>query len=260
MDRNNTKRQNVDQPILDEKQQVRKKCHGNRRDQRFRRKHRALNVKPKKIEKMLKKRNRRIQQNNKTNPIKSTIKTNLQTNILNQVLTYNKKPMLLPPATTMITTASNTTTTTMIKKVNKRKRDISIQDLQTHSTMIPKSTSSISIDAQRSRKRQKITMLNNNIQHMIYRFVSRSRHSTTKSFLIYFRRPMYLQRVSNILFQMLNKTLNYQLKTKDEKNFIYIRIDLLDQQYCVEVHQQLWQSYLDIGMQKRTWPVRLPIR
>lgn len=71
---------------------------------------------------------------------------------------------------------------------------------------------------------------------------------------------MYLKRASTILFQMLNQTLNDQLKTKDEKNFIYTRIDLLDQQYCVEVHQQLWQSYLDIGIQKRTWPVRLSIQ
>jgi hypothetical protein len=176
MDPKNTNQQAVDNyPVLHPQQQrLRKKCHGNRRDQRFRRKHRALNVKPKKIEKMLKKRNRQDQQHKKTNNVKSTTKNNLQTNILNQGSTHNNKPMLLPPATTMITTASNTTTTTtMIKPLNKRKRDISIQDLKTHSTMIPKSTSSISIVAPHSRKRQKITILNNNIQHMTYRYVSR---------------------------------------------------------------------------------------
>jgi hypothetical protein len=68
---------------------------------------------------------------------------------------------------------------------------------------------------------------------------------------------MYLKRSSTILFQMLNKTLNYTLKIKNEKDFMYTRIDLLDQQYCLEVHQQLWQSYLDIGTQKHIWPVSL---
>jgi hypothetical protein len=71
---------------------------------------------------------------------------------------------------------------------------------------------------------------------------------------------MYLERSSTILFQMLNKTLNYALKIKAEKDFIYKRIGLLNQLYRLEVHQQLWQSYLDIGIQKHIWPVNLYIR
>ena len=71
---------------------------------------------------------------------------------------------------------------------------------------------------------------------------------------------MYLKRASAILFQMLNQTLNYKLNTTNEKNFIYARIDILDHHYCVEVHQQLWQSYVDIGIQNPIWPVRLHIQ
>jgi len=68
---------------------------------------------------------------------------------------------------------------------------------------------------------------------------------------------MYLKRSPSILFQMLNKRLNYTLKKKDEQNFIYTRLNLLDQHYCLEVDLKLWQSYLDIGLQQHKWPVSL---
>ncbi|CAF4513469.1 unnamed protein product, partial [Didymodactylos carnosus] len=70
---------------------------------------------------------------------------------------------------------------------------------------------------------------------------------------IYTRRPMYLTRSSSILCQILNKILNDSLKIKDEKRFICIRLELLDQQYCLEKDQQLWESYLDIGLQQHIW-------
>ncbi|CAF4297465.1 unnamed protein product, partial [Rotaria magnacalcarata] len=38
--------------------------------------------------------------------------------------------------------------------------------------------------------------------------------------------------------------------------FINVRLQLLDQQYCLEMDRQLWQSYLDIGLQQHLWPVR----
>ncbi|CAF3465161.1 unnamed protein product, partial [Rotaria socialis] len=65
---------------------------------------------------------------------------------------------------------------------------------------------------------------------------------------------MYLTRSSSILYQILNKALNYSLKKKDEKQFINGRLQLLDQQYCLEMDRQLWQSYLDIGLQQHLWP------
>jgi hypothetical protein len=68
---------------------------------------------------------------------------------------------------------------------------------------------------------------------------------------------MYLTRSSSILYQILNKALNYSLKKKDEKQFINVRLQLLDQQYCLEMDRQLWQSYLDIGSQQHLWPVSL---
>ncbi|CAF4806706.1 unnamed protein product, partial [Rotaria socialis] len=35
------------------------------------------------------------------------------------------------------------------------------------------------------------------------------------------------------------------------------RLDLLDKHYYLQVHQQLWQSYLDIGIEKHRWPNQL---
>ncbi len=67
---------------------------------------------------------------------------------------------------------------------------------------------------------------------------------------------MYLTRSSAILFPILSKRLNYSLLKKEhEQQFIYIRLDLFDQQYYLEADQHLWQSYLDIGIQQHIWPV-----
>jgi hypothetical protein len=68
---------------------------------------------------------------------------------------------------------------------------------------------------------------------------------------------MYLTRSSSILWQTLTKPLNYSLKEKNEQRFIYERLELLDQQYCLQVDQHLWQSYFDIGLQKHVWPVSI---
>ena len=66
---------------------------------------------------------------------------------------------------------------------------------------------------------------------------------------------MYLTRSSSILYQILNTSLNYTFKKKEEQRFIYEQLELLDQQYCLEMDQQLWQSCLDIGSQHHMWPV-----
>ena len=58
---------------------------------------------------------------------------------------------------------------------------------------------------------------------------------------------MYLTRSPSILYQMLHTSLNYTFKKKDEQRFMYERLELLDQQYCLQMNQQLWQSYLNIG-------------
>lgn len=66
---------------------------------------------------------------------------------------------------------------------------------------------------------------------------------------------MYLIRSSAILYQILSTALNYKLKKKDEQIFMYEHLELLDHQYCLEMEQQLWQSYFDAGLKYQLWPV-----
>ncbi|CAF4308783.1 unnamed protein product, partial [Rotaria magnacalcarata] len=126
----------------------------------------------------------------------------------------------------------------------KRKRDISSQQLSsTIDLTIPKTASSISIAQSSSKKMKNISEITDNNS-----IINRNNNDTNKH--MNYRLPMYLTRSSSILYQILNKTLNYSVKKKDEKQFINVRLQLLDQQYCLEMDHQLWQSYLDIGLQQ----------
>jgi hypothetical protein len=68
---------------------------------------------------------------------------------------------------------------------------------------------------------------------------------------------MYLMRSSTILYQILSTALSYKLKKKDEQTFMYEQLQLLDRQYCLEMEQQLWQSYFDVGLKYQIWPVSI---
>lgn len=54
---------------------------------------------------------------------------------------------------------------------------------------------------------------------------------------------------------MLHKRLNYDFEEKKEQKYIYLRLNLLDQHYCLKVDLNLWQSYLQIGLETDRWPV-----
>lgn len=51
--------------------------------------------------------------------------------------------------------------------------------------------------------------------------------------------------------------LQYSFTTEDKRSFIYARLNLLDQYYCLSIELSLWQSYLEIALQLRTWPVSI---
>ena len=63
-----------------------------------------------------------------------------------------------------------------------------------------------------------------------------------------------------MLFQQLSKKLEYPFRRKDEQRFLYMRLLYLDQLHCLEVDQESWQSYLDIGLQQQRWPVSFCLR
>lgn len=60
-----------------------------------------------------------------------------------------------------------------------------------------------------------------------------------------------------MLFRLLNQTYHCSIKKKAEQLFIRARLNLFDQKYFLQVHLQLWQSYLTIGLEHHYWPVNL---
>ena len=70
-----------------------------------------------------------------------------------------------------------------------------------------------------------------------------------------YRVASYLKRIPRLLIQTLGRQLDHPIKTKSEHKFIYSRLKLLDLQYCLNVHQSLWQSYFDLGYEQHEWPV-----
>ncbi|CAF1431400.1 unnamed protein product [Adineta steineri] len=220
----------------DNNQQLKIKCHGNRRDQRFRRKCRKRGMRPAKIEKLL---DKFKYPNEKTRRIEQRMRD----------LAYYNKQLTAPVFRTSLDQVSNqsrqsTATTTVTTHLNKRKRNISLQELKANS-VVPKSTSSISI-RQPSSKKAKQQIETTTTMPMI--------QENKNNILNYvYRRPMYLQRSSWLLFQTLSKRLNYSLNDK-HKQYIYTRLIILDYIYCLEVHLKLCKSFLEIGRTEHHWP------
>ncbi|CAF4321297.1 unnamed protein product, partial [Rotaria magnacalcarata] len=197
----------IDDPVSAHRdQKTRKKCIGNRQDQRFRKKCRRRGMKADSIEKLLQaKKKIHNQRKNKTN--NSTRITTHDNNILTtsrNLSIRNKDPPLREKSKTNLA---------------KRKRDVSLQQQSNLNTTIPKSASSISIlqPALKKVKHKQKTITNTNISSI------EVQQNTLKRT---YRRPMYLKRSPKILIKMLSKTLNYTFKEKADERFIVARLDL----------------------------------
>ncbi|CAM4846162.1 unnamed protein product [Rotaria magnacalcarata] len=223
MDVNVTTVQNI---LLVQSQIKKKKCHGNREDQRFRRKCRAKGMKSRKIEKLLLR--RKLIHHKKKNPADNKMKNTMK---------FNNKSDHENVSSTEIN---------LMRNLTKRKRDISLQDIKSN-TRISKSTSSISVAQPKLKKMKRRINLN----------IPTTTTITNNTAYKYYRQPIYLKRSPMILIQMLTNIINYNLKKKEEKIFLCHRLDLLDKHYYLQVHQQLWQSYSDIGIQQHRWPDQL---
>ncbi|CAF1411371.1 unnamed protein product [Rotaria sordida] len=199
----------------------RKKCHGNRRDQRFRRKCRVKGMKPKIIEKLLMKRKQVENQNH--NNTKHTNMQKIQSNKQTTDINNSSKPTTINP--------------------NKRKRDVSSQDLKLNSTLVRSTNTSQPLSKKIKEKNK--TTTNSSMQND---------NNTNKR---KYRRPMYLKRLLPRFFKRISKILNYSLKDKVTRDFLIARLELLDEQYCLTVDQQLWQSYVNIGIEHQIWPNQL---
>ncbi|CAF3467602.1 unnamed protein product [Rotaria socialis] len=190
-----------DQPVEEKKR--RKKCHGNRKVQRFRKKCRARGMKPHNIERKIKKRF-------------GDFRTNQPTSIINKNDSIDHRPK------TIITLNQS------IKKTSiKRKRE-PVRSLSQFSISQP--------EPKKVKKKQ--NLIQTSVPHLdkVYRVAS------------------YLKRIPRLLIQTLGRQLDHPIKTKSEHKFIYSRLKLLDQQFCLNIHQSLWQSYFDLGYERHQWP------
>ncbi|CAF4222111.1 unnamed protein product, partial [Rotaria sordida] len=129
---------------------------------------------------------------------------------------------------------------------NKRKRDVSLQELKLNSTLA-QSTSQLSTSQPSSKKikEKNKTTVNSPMQN--------DNNTDNRKY----RRPMYLKRLLPRFFKRLSKILKYPLKDKVTRDFLCARLELMDQQYCLTVDQELWQSYVNIGLEHHIWPNQL---
>ncbi|CAF1587981.1 unnamed protein product, partial [Adineta steineri] len=66
--------------------------------------------------------------------------------------------------------------------------------------------------------------------------------------------PKYLKKSPNVLFQSLRLQLDQKLNTKVQQRFLHYRLQLIDQQHRLNLHQNLWQSYCTLGCEQQIWP------
>ncbi|CAF2846225.1 unnamed protein product [Rotaria sp. Silwood2] len=179
-------------------------------------------MEPAKMEKSIKKRNHIHKKNKKCDSIRHTINAANIYSITGKTNQYQKIITTPPPSAA---TAN----------LNKRKQDVSLQQLS-----ITKDSMSI-LQQPSAKKMMNIT------KTMSIDPIINANNNTSMNINTSYRN---LMRSSSILCQILSKTLNYSLKKNDEQRFIYEPLKLLDEQYCLEMDQQLWKSYLDIGLQQ----------
>jgi len=73
----------------------------------------------------------------------------------------------------------------------------------------------------------------------------------------FYKPSKYLKMPRKLLVHSLRLQLNYSLKKKKEQNFILSRLKLVDEQFCLDQIRYLYQTYCDLGLQHKVWPVSL---
>ncbi|CAF4801074.1 unnamed protein product [Rotaria sp. Silwood1] len=190
------------------KNKRRKKCHGNRKLQRFKRKCRKRGLTKEEIEKLMNECNQSKNQNHdkKKKVEHTTIEEMEVSNGLNDNINENE--------------------TTTTSKSNKRKQHMILSQSQ-------RSTSHPLVKRMKKSKSSQITM------------------TPLKPTI---RLPIYLRAHPNLLFRSLRLLLKHKLRKKCERQFLHHRLQLIDQQCRLELRQNLYQSYLNLGSEKEVWP------
>jgi hypothetical protein len=136
-----------------------------------------------------------------------------------------------------------------MKKSTKRKRDRSEQDLINSSI---KSLSQLSITPAVSKKAK------NSTQQTILSIDNYSNHSGQENLTLY-KPSKYLKMPRKLLLHSLRLQLHHSLKKKKEQSFLLARLQIADQQFCLDQIRHLYQTYLDLGVKSQVWPVSLKV-
>ena len=68
-------------------------------------------------------------------------------------------------------------------------------------------------------------------------------------------RSRYLSMPKKLLFRSICRQLNHPLKKKKQRTFVFNRLAMLDEQFCLGMRRYLYRSYLEIGSSTKQWPV-----
>ena len=137
-----------------------------------------------------------------------------------------------------------------LDQTNKRKRDIlSTENLSTSSI---KSMSQLSIASLVVTKKIKHLTATPPSSNSMNTEIDREANSQNITF---YKPSKYLKMPRRLLLHSLHLQLHCSLKKKKEQIFLLSRLQIIDQQFCLEQIRSLYQVYSDCGSSNHVWPV-----
>ncbi|CAF3847890.1 unnamed protein product [Rotaria sp. Silwood1] len=219
--------------IQTSRQRRRKKCHGHKQRRRFRRRRYKRGMTKEEVDKRLQAPKR----------AKKKQKVKQSQNVTASTTTVDQKETTATSASIPKKQDVNQNQVKHVVPNNKRKRDISSQDLHRH--LLPSSASNqLNIRPPTIKKMKRISF----IQSIPVNSISMNKN---------YPMPAYLTHSPHLIFQALRQEFNCSLNKKDEQIFIHLRLQLFDRQFRLELDQHLWQSYLNLFHQDNLWPHQL---
>ena len=210
------------------KKKTKKKCHGNRKLQHFKRKCRARGVTEQEIMKLIETRN-------------------------------NQHPVDL--TNNIVRSSDDTTKKNMIKKKKKKSRIKTHQQREllkreTHQIRQSLNQLTISRTVPKRPKNEHLSILNTDDRSVLDEI--KSYFLLLLNFLFFyilFRPSKYLNMPKKLLFHSLTLHCNHMFKKRKEKHFVLRRLHLLDRQFCISLDLHLYRSYFTDGSHYHIWPV-----
>ena len=137
-----------------------------------------------------------------------------------------------------------------LDQTNKRKRDIlSIENLSTSSIKSMSQLSIASLVVTKKIKHSTATPPSSNSMNTEIDSEANSQNIT------FYKPSKYLKMPRRLLLHSLHLQLHCSLKKKKEQIFLLSRLQIIDQQFCLEQIRSLYQVYSDRGSSNHVWPV-----